>query len=148
MAEDEIAEANSLLEQVVYLAQPGGFIRLFVDLGPRMAQALERLASTRNDHTEYVDRILNAFTEQQVTPEVIASQYQDTSPTPYLLTERETDVLTLLAQRRSDKEIATTLVISLNTVSTHTRNLFSKLDVHNRREAVARARELGLLPSE
>ena len=65
------------------------------------------------------------------------------SPEP--VTDRHMDVLILLAQRQTDKEIAANLMISLNTVRTHTKNIYTKLNVHNRRQAVDRARELGML---
>ena len=139
----KMADARFALGQAVDLAQPSGYIRLFVDLGPRMAELMAELPSGVGYRRAYVDQILDAFTRQNSPP-----RPADVMPIFDPLTEREMDVLALLAQRRSNKEIAETLYISLNTVSTHASNLFAKLEVHNRRQAVARARELGLLASE
>ena len=66
---------------------------------------------------------------------------------PALLSPRELDVLRLMAEGRTNQEIADALVVSLNTVKTHVKNIHSRLEATNRTQAVARARELGLLPS-
>ncbi len=142
----DLSNAKSVLAQALEMAQPSRIIRLFVDLGPRMAVLLAELQPAPGIHTEYIDRILAGFELSDDALGSVAAPIQDSPSTTNLLTDREMDVLKLLAERRSDKEIADVLVISLNTVSTHMRNLFSKIDIHTRRQAVARARELGLLP--
>ena len=129
------------------MAEPGGFIRLFVDLGPRMADLLKQLIK-QNVAVGYIGQILAAFREDEraVGPEVadqpIASPRQ---PLVDPLTHRELDVLDLLAQRLSNKEIADKLFISAETVKGHLRNIYQKLEVKKRREAVEKAKNLGIL---
>jgi LuxR family maltose regulon positive regulatory protein len=136
------------LEQAVALAQPGGFIRLFVDLGPPMARLLEQLRR-QGVAPRYIGQILAAFgTEDQgrktdvETPSVVRLL---SSSLIEPLTPRESEVLALLGRHLTNKEIAAELVISPLTVKTHTLNLYRKLDVRRRQEAVIKARELGLL---
>ena len=138
--------ALELLGQAVALAEPGGFIRLFVDLGSPMASLLERLrwqgGARGSSAFEYITSILTAFETK------VGGRATDVTPSSALvesLTPRELDVLALLGRRLTNKEIAAELVISPETVKTHTLNIYRKLDVRNRRQAVARARELGLL---
>jgi LuxR family maltose regulon positive regulatory protein len=142
-AQGERKSALESLAQALDLAQPGGFIRLFVDLGPQMADLLADLKTDDSGRRQHIDQILAAF--GQPKPQ---SPLTPTQPLIEPLTHREQDVLNLLGHRLSDKEIARRLVISRNTVKTHTKGVFSKLNVKNRRQAVARARELGLLSSE
>ena len=137
--------ALELLGQAVALAEPGGFIRLFVDLGPPMDSLLEQLRE-QGMAVDYITRILSAFgttDERQTT-----TKPQDPSSLIESLTPRELDVLALLGRRLTNKEIAAELIISPETVKTHTVNIFRKLDVRNRRQAVVKARELGLLSPE
>jgi LuxR family maltose regulon positive regulatory protein len=138
--------ALELLGQAVALAEPGGFVRLFVDLGPPMASLLERLrwqgGARGSLAVAYITNILTAFETKAGgrTMDVTSSSALVESLTP-----RELDVLALLGRRLSNKEIAAELVISPETVKTHALNIYRKLDVRNRRHAVTRARELGLL---
>ncbi len=143
-AEGNEPAALQALEQAVSLAQPGGLIRTFVDLGPRIAPLLVRLRS--NDATGYfIDQILEALAaeDNDGVPIRLAAQSVLVEP----LTAREMDVLELLAQRLTDKEIAAKLYISKRTVMRHTANLYQKLGVNNRRDAVAAARAFRILPS-
>jgi LuxR family maltose regulon positive regulatory protein len=140
--------ALTALEQAITLAEPGGFSRLFVDLGPGMENLLTELRAEDSGMNQYIDQqyvgqILAAFDQEKTSSPV----GQGVIPEPLIepLTDRELDVLALLAQRLSDKEIAQRLVISPHTVKTHTKSIFAKLNVNNRRQAAARARELGLL---
>lgn len=148
MTYNRISEARSALAQAIQLAEPGGFLRLFVDLGPRMADLLADLRTSDDRHSAYIARIQSAFAQHNDTrhPPPTARAGQSSLIEP--LSNREMDVLVLLAARHSNKEIAAQLVISPNTVSTHTRHIFAKLEVHNRRDAVARAQALGLLSAE
>jgi LuxR family maltose regulon positive regulatory protein len=138
--------ALAQLQQALSLAEPGGFIRLFVDLGPRLASLLIRLHQT-GVLPDYTSRILQVFAEstpatphpQTVTS--LGSQTELIEP----LTEREREILVLLAQRLTDKEIAQALVISPLTVKRHASTIYQKLQVNGRREAVAKAIRLGLL---
>lgn len=141
------AAAVTILARAIVLAEPGGFIRIFVDLGPALARLLRAL-DRRVVPGAYVDRILAAFAmpgaERAATPGNSAGQHLALPVEP--LTPREAEVLALLADRLTNQEIAATLVISPGTVKTHTLNVYAKLEVHGRRQAVARARQLGLLP--
>ncbi|MBX3059799.1 MAG: hypothetical protein KF770_25385 [Anaerolineae bacterium] len=138
-AQDNLRAAETALVQALRLAQPGGFIRLFVDLGPQTAVLLKRLAAQGIAPT-YVRQILDAFPKSGngvrpfLSPPLIES-----------LTDREIDVLRLLARRLSNKEIADILYIAPETVKRHTINIYQKLAVGNRRQAVSKATELGLL---
>jgi LuxR family maltose regulon positive regulatory protein len=138
--------ALELLGQAVALAEPGGFVRLFVDLGPPMASLLERLrwqgGARGSLAVAYITNILTAFETKAGgrTMDVTSSSALVESLTP-----RELDVLALLGRRLTNKEIAAELIISPETVKTHTLNIYRKLGARNRRQAVAQARELGLL---
>jgi LuxR family maltose regulon positive regulatory protein len=130
--------AVRLLGDVLALAEPGGFIRLFVDEGALMRQALQA-ASARGLAPDYTQRLLAAFSAGGVRR---AAQLADVTA----LSERELEVLQQIAEGRTDRMIAERLFLSLHTVKVHARNIYSKLGVSNRTHAVARARELGLLP--
>lgn len=149
-AQGDERAALALLKQAVLTAEPGGFIRLFVDLGPRMAGLLDRLRRT-GVASGYAGQILQAFTEPTpAAPKQRAAQKAAVSPverteTVEPLTEREREILALLAQRLSNKEIAQALVISPQTVKRHATNIYQKLQAGGRREAVAVATRLGLL---
>lgn len=144
-AEGNEPAALHALEQAVTLAKPGGWIRVFVDLGPALAGLLKQL-SARGIVTMYIEQILNAF-----PPPSTSSAPLSTRPVPEAnliepLTWRELEVLELLAQRFSAKEIAQRLVISEATAKKHTVNIFQKLGVNSRREAANAALGFGLLP--
>jgi LuxR family transcriptional regulator, maltose regulon positive regulatory protein len=158
-AEGNEPAALQALEQAVALAQPGGFVRVFVDLGPAMAGLLEQLAG-RGIAPGYVEQILHAFSSfhsaRSSLPISSSSSHSlipSTRPAPQAnliepLTWRELEVLALLAQRLSAKEIAQCLVISEATAKKHCANIFQKLAVNNRRQAVTAAIDLGLLPAQ
>ena len=142
---------NAVLKQAVDLARPGGFIRVFVDLGKPMQEMLRRLA--KQDHSaETIRRILAAFPEDDKNLVSSESPRNDAlSITRYFdlvepLTPRELEVLTLLREPLSIKEIAVKLNISYATVKRHTINIYGKLGVNQRWNAVARAEELNILP--
>jgi len=129
-----IAAAMLPLERALTLAEPEGYVRIFVDGGPAMA-ALLRAAPKRRAATGYVRQLLAAFGKAD----------NGTPVTPLLtepLSERELEVLRLLGTDMDGPEIARHLVVSLSTVRTHTRSIYSKLGVNNRRAAVRRAEEL------
>jgi LuxR family maltose regulon positive regulatory protein len=125
------------LQGALGLAEPEGFVRKFVDEGPPLAALLEAAAESAIA-PNYVRRLLNAFDGTK----------DRTSATQVLiepLSGRELDVLRLLATDLGGPDIARELVVSLNTVRTHTKNIYAKLGVNTRRAAVRRAQELGLL---
>jgi LuxR family maltose regulon positive regulatory protein len=133
--------ALDALKQAVALAESGRVIRVFVDLGPRMAALLHQLAAQEGP-SRFLAGLLAAFPAAP-RPERVPSQ-----PTPIEpLSERELEVLALLARRLSNKEVAQELYISPMTVKRHTVNIYQKLAVQGRREAVARGVELGILPA-
>ena len=133
----DIAAALPPLERALALAEPQGYVRIFVDEGPLMAGLLQE-ATAQTAAAGYIRRLLAAFTGEPVEEEAAGALAE-------ALSERELDVLRLLATELNGPEIAGNLMVSLSTVRTHTRNIYSKLEVNNRRSAVRRAEELGLL---
>jgi LuxR family maltose regulon positive regulatory protein len=153
-SEGDDPNALDVLEQALTLAQPGGFIRVFVDLGPKMALLLAELNSQTQEMQRYITQILAAFKKGEGGTLRVKAEGK-THPSSFIphplvdpLTSREQDVLDLLAQRLTDKEIAERLIISPHTVRTHAKGIFAKLDVKNRRQAVVRAQQLDLIPRD
>ncbi len=150
----ETTEANTILKQALELAYPGGFIRVFVDLGTPMQKMLHRLEE-QGLSVEMIQRILAAFQEDD------KNLFSSGSPAPPSrspslriptlaepLTPRELDILTLLQKPLSNKEIAQKLHISYETAKRHIANIYGKLGVNRRWDAVARAIELHILPPD
>ena len=144
-------EALAVLEAAVDLARPGGFIRPFVESGPTVEGLLKRLAA-KNIALDYIGQLLAAFREDQngVKPGAFGTKTSGKSsfsnqPLVDHLTNREFEILNLLAQRLQTKEIAEKLFISTETVNSHLKRIYQKLNVHNRRLAVTRAKGLGIL---
>jgi LuxR family maltose regulon positive regulatory protein len=136
-ARNDLPEALASLERALALAEPEGYIRVIADEGPTMA-ALLRQAGKGQNASRYVRRLLAAT----VAP---ATRTPVDQPLIESLSEREFDVLRLLESDLAGPDIARELTVSLATVRTHTRNIYAKLGVNNRRAAVRRAAELGLL---
>ncbi len=139
------AEALDALEEAVAMAAPGGWVRPFVEAGPSMAGLLERLAG-RNGSTEQLQAVLEALRPDTRplagTPPRSGSGSAGEIRLQESLTRRELEILELLAQRLQNKEIASRLFVSVDTVKTHLKNLYQKLAVANRREAAAKAAEI------
>ncbi len=139
--------ADADLERALALAEPEGYARIFLDEGRPMQMLLAQWLA-RADHgplRDYAVRLLAQFEAEP--PEVVAPQ--KASPTGDLiepLTQRELEVLDLIALGNTNKVIAQQLFVAPGTVKAHTASIYRKLDVANRTEAVARARQLGLLP--
>jgi LuxR family maltose regulon positive regulatory protein len=142
------------LAKAVALAEPGRFIRIFLDEGAPLRALLGMLAEALRTaqpgaqaveglELAHINRLLAAFPPGAAPDE--ASPHPSTQALVEPLSARELEVLALLAQGRADKEIAANLVIARETVHKHLKNIYGKLDVHNRTAAVARARTLGLL---
>jgi LuxR family maltose regulon positive regulatory protein len=131
-------DALAVLETAVDLAKPGGFIHPFVELGPTIEGLLRRLAE-KNIATDYIGKLLAAFSPSPVSPS-LQPQLADEH-----LTNRELQVLELAAQLLTNKEIGTGLFISPGTVKTHLKNIYRKLDVNTRRQAIVKAESLGIL---
>jgi len=140
----ESAAAQQTLLRALRLGRPGGFIHTFVIRGPEMLELLQAVSPQLKNEPglgEYLDSIIAAF-----------SLPSNPTPTPpnlreikTLLTERELEVLQLLADRLSIQEISARLFISTSTVQQHTHHIYRKLNAANKRQAVARAIELGIL---
>lgn len=152
----EVAEgmpevARESVAEALRLAEPGGLVRVFVDLGRPMRELLRRLEPDRAP-LGFVGRILSAFAGEDlgISGEIPASKAARSERRQQLLgvelTNREEEILALLADRLSNKEIASLLHITPGTVKTHTVSLYRKLGTRGRREAVAKAKALGVLP--
>lgn len=143
-AQGESAKALETLERAIELAMPEGYVRVFVDEGVPMRSLLVRLRETQPKGSllrRYVDTLLVAFDRTSTVQPLEVGRPRLIEP----LSEREREVLLLLARGRSNQEIARQLVVAVSTVKTHVHNLFAKLQAADRLEAVMRARELGLL---
>jgi LuxR family maltose regulon positive regulatory protein len=141
--EESIAVIGHCLE----LAEPEGYLRIFLERGDSMLRLL-RLASRYGIHTEYIHKILPAFTNPGLSqkPVLQKSQLKDQGPTLLEpLSERELQVLRLLDSSLTSTEIGRELYVSQNTVRTHIRNIYSKLAVHGRIDAIQKAKEYSLI---
>jgi LuxR family transcriptional regulator, maltose regulon positive regulatory protein len=172
LAQGEKDKAVQQLMDALTLAEPEGYVRIFVDEGEAMRSLLEKLAPDR-DHplSGYVDKLLAVFTQPAAAPKAAApvsaiispkfgrieSELRPAKDMPVepesqpaksmlveTLSERELEVLRLLRSELNGPEIAGQLIVSLNTLRTHTKNIFKKLGVNSRRAAVRRAQDLDL----
>lgn len=137
----DISGALEPLERALTLAEPEGYVRLFASEGEPMARLLTE-ARARGLMPDYAGRLLAAIQPQAPAP---IESGQATLALADPLSEREIEVLRLVGEGRSNREIADLLYLALDTVKGHNRRIFAKLDVQRRTEAIARARELGLL---
>jgi len=137
-------KAVQLLGDALALAEPGGFIRLFVDEGLPMAQLLSEAAAI-GMMPDYTGKLLAACAAEEQKREDTSSLPPPAQPLIEPLSRRELEVLHLMAQGLSNQEMCERLFLALDTVKGHNRKIFDKLQVQRRTEAVARARELGLL---
>ena len=152
------ATALARLAHALTLAEPEGYVRLFVDEGAIMVDLLTRLKNEGGTQAEkvkaYIDKLLAAFgaapaahppVQHNASSLLLAPSSFPPSPLVEPLSERELELLRLFKTELSGPEIAHELMIALSTVRTHTKHIYSKLNVNNRRAAVKRALELGLL---
>jgi LuxR family maltose regulon positive regulatory protein len=151
-AQGKLDQALTALERALTLAEPEGYVRTFIDEGAPMGTLL-RQAQARGIQSNYVRKLLAALEGEtkdqrplQVT-EAAPPSLVDRPSSPLIepLSERELQVLRLLNTQLSSKRIAEQLFLSVNTVRSHIKSIYSKLDVHSRADAVRRAEELGLL---
>ncbi len=153
--EGRLQEANSDLEQALALAEAEGFVRIFLDEGQPIQNLLAQWLADNpgNPLRDYASRLLTQFeaelkihsTTQEppspLDPRILANQALVES-----LSERELEVLDLMAEGMTNKEIARQLIVAAGTIKAHAASIYRKLDAANRTEAVARARQLGILP--
>ena len=141
-AQGNVAQAITALERALSLAEPGDYVRIFVDEGPPMAQLLYE-AAARGIAPDYTGKLLAAFP----VSEPASTSQEPPAEMVEPLSERELEVLHFIEEGLSNREIAQKLFLSMSTVKVHTYNIYSKLGVHSRTQAVAKARALGILPS-
>lgn len=153
-AKGNLTQAMAALTRALTLAEPEGFVRLFVDEGPPVAELLGRMNASSEDGKlkEYIHILLATFSDLRSKEESIVNpKYSKGTPSSIQnlvepLSERELEILQLIAAGQSNKEIAQTLVIAPGTVKKHTNNIYGKLGVHSRTQALAQAKALNLLP--
>ena len=137
-ASSDTTQAVATLKQAIHFAEPGGFIQIFIDEGPLMAELLEKILESKIDVPHvYVKKLLSTFklTKLIKTEDGLVEH----------LSDRELEVLRFIAAGLSNKKIMEELFISMSTVKTHLRSIYSKLDVNSRTQATAKAKELELL---
>jgi LuxR family maltose regulon positive regulatory protein len=151
-AQNDDVAALAALERALILAEPEGYIRIFVDEGEPMAILLQQAAAHGLAST-YVSKLLTAFNDLRLTIDDLrlSEQPQTENSKSKIqnlvepLSQRELELLRLVADGQSNQEIAQELFVAIGTVKKHLNNIFSKLDVSSRTQAIARARELDLL---
>ena len=153
-AAGDVAEAVNALAGALSLAEPEGYVRTFVDEGAPMAALLLRVLETQkegrltttlaNISPEYISKLLAAI-DGKTAPPTRMSPRRTAGSLVEPLSERELEVLRLIASGASNRDIARKLFVSLATVKTHINNTYRKLEVHTRTQALARATELKLL---
>ena len=154
-AQDNLPHALAALERALALAEPEGYVRIFVDEGEPMRMMIadfrfsmeKQMSSSAHDQFGYTSKLLAAFTpsvNKQSKPALAASASAKNPISEMVepLSERELEVLKLLRSELSGPEIAQQLIVSLNTLRTHTKNIFIKLGVNDRRAAIRRAEDL------
>jgi LuxR family maltose regulon positive regulatory protein len=145
-AQGDLALALISLEQALALAEPEGYVHTFVAEGAPMMALLRAMDADELRMRDYIHTLLARFPAPVTEQAPPAGLIVDQSELVEALSDRELEVLGLIARGLTNRQIATHLFLSLNTVKVHTRNIYGKLDVNNRTQAVAEARSLGLLP--
>jgi LuxR family maltose regulon positive regulatory protein len=141
-------EAYTDLERALAIAEPEGYVRIFLDEG----QPIQRLLAQWLAHADrgilrdYAIHLLSHFDAEPATAVITQERTTPTGDLVEPLSPRELEILHLIALGSTNKEIAQQLVIATGTVKAHTSSIYRKLDVTNRTEAVARARQLSILP--
>ena len=137
-------DAQVVLSRAVALARSEGYVRVFLDLGQSLRELLQRMAAHGTGAGREASELLNRF-QQEGGVESVPGQPPPAEMTANLLTARELEILGLVGEGLSNKEIAGRLVVSPGTVKQHLKNICRKLEVHGRMQAVTRGRELKLL---
>jgi LuxR family maltose regulon positive regulatory protein len=138
----DFSGALEAFEQCLSVTEAEAYVRLYMEAGESVLPLL-RQAASRTIFTHYVAKLLAAFETTPGQDSVCGRLQQEQLVDP--LSEREEQVLRLIEQGHTNREIADLLVVSLNTVKKHNGSIYSKLGVHSRTQAVARARQIGLL---
>ena len=133
-----------IFEKCLLLAEPEGYVRLFLETGEPTVDMLNNV-KRRGTFAEYVTRLRGAFGDQQTQTKSATRKIPTQGDLIEPLTERELDVLRLICEGHSNQQIAAVLIVSINTIKKHTSNIYGKLGVRNRAQAVLRAREIGLI---
>ena len=143
---EEIPAALPSLERALKLAESEGYMRIFIDEGSSMTELIREI-DTRGILPSYTHKLLSAFEleDQGLEEETAPSAAPVSTSLIEPLSQRELEILRLFKTELSGPEIAQELVIALSTVRTHTKSIYSKLNVNSRRGAVKRAIELGLI---
>ena len=155
-AQGEAAQARAVLERALNLGLAGGYVRTFVDEGDAMRGLLAELRPHVADSPlkGYIERLLAAFDRERHSPSPdragappAAQQPAPAHVEPLIeaLSERELEALRLVATGLSDRQVAEAMIVAIGTVKRHLNNIYGKLGVHSRTQALARARDLGLL---
>jgi len=142
----DLEQALKTLAQALKMAEPYGFVRIFVDEGPAAAKLLYE-SLNRGVAPAYVQRLLDSYPTSEPEAAHSSKTEADQSGLFEPLSDRELEVLQLIAKGLTNQQIASKLFLSIHTVKAHTRNIYGKLGVNNRTEAAARARTLGILLS-
>jgi len=151
-AQGRTTQAMMALAHALTLAEPSGYVRIFVDEGPPMADLLMKILKVQqkkrleayNFSTDYTGSLLAAY-RSDVAEDSPDSSRRPAQPLLNPLSERELEVLRLIANGLSNQEIMQKLVVEKNTLKTHIRHLYRKLNTRSRTQAIIRARELNLL---
>ena len=138
-------QALAYVTEALTRAEPENYVRTFVDAGEPMVTLLEEMAE-QGIAAGYARRLLTAFSAREYGGIGKPLPHSQTPALIESLSDRELDVLRLLADGQTNQEIARALCVSVNTVKTHLKNVYGKLGVSNRRKATASAREFGLIP--
>jgi len=144
-AQQNISTALDELEVALSLAEPGGLIMIFVSKGQPVAELLGEIIEVKKRDQDPIETGFSLSYAQKILSVFKIGPPPKTEGLLDRVSERELEVLHLIAAGLSNREIADKLFISLNTVKTHTKNINSKLDVNSRIKAVARAKELNLI---
>jgi LuxR family maltose regulon positive regulatory protein len=139
----EIASALKVLERALFLAEPEGFVRVFLDQGPPMKTLLRQLKVESANLKNTINKLLASF--DSAPTDVPSSSADILQPLIDPLSARELELMRLVAAGKSNQQIADELFLATGTVKKHLNNIFGKLNVQNRTGCVARARELKLL---
>ena len=140
----QMRQATEALHQALDMAFSGGFIRIFIDFGAPMRDLIQK-SLAYEPHMVYKRRLLMAFSDEMTAPPTSVSSISSAQEISITLTSREFEILQLIASGLSNKAIQEHLMLSKNTIRTHIKNLYSKLGVHSRTQAIQQARESGLI---